>query len=250
MSERGNRTTIEQHYDELLGPIYVWMMGGREAATERSRKTFRELGLEKVESALAVDLGCGAGFQSVPLAELGYEVVGIDGCEQLLADLDAHPGSSSIRTVHGDLLAFRGHVQQPADLIVCMGDTLPHLPSFESVEQLCSDIAAALAPGGRLVLSFRDNATAELEGASRFIPVRSDDNTIMTCFLEFHAKKIRVHDLVYRRASGGWTFDVGVYEKLRLPPEWIVRQLQANGLQIMRHDSTGGMVTIMANRTS
>ncbi|MDN5860708.1 MAG: hypothetical protein L0H84_19065, partial [Pseudonocardia sp.] len=64
-----------------------------------------------------------------------------------------------------------------------MGDTLLHLPSAAAVTDLLAGIARALAPGGTLLLTYRD-LTADLRGTQRFIPVRSDDQQIMLCFLD------------------------------------------------------------------
>ena len=56
-----------------------------------------------------------------------------------------------------------------------MGDVLTHLESHQDVSGLLADAFAALAPGGRLVLTFRDMSEA-LSGLDRFIPVQSDAN--------------------------------------------------------------------------
>lgn len=79
--------TAKEHYDQQLAAIYSWMSGGSEAAIERNRELFRQLEVENVPRGLAIDLGAGTGFQSVPLAELGFSVVALDFSPQLLAEL-------------------------------------------------------------------------------------------------------------------------------------------------------------------
>ena len=86
-----------------------------------------------------------------------------------------------------------------ADLVVCMGDTLTHLPDRSVVETLVQDAASALGNEGVFIASFRDYASVELQGASRFIPVRSDARRILTAFLEYEGEIVRVHDLLYER---------------------------------------------------
>lgn len=82
-----------------------------------------------------------------------------------------------------------------------MGDTLTHLPSKDDVAALLRDVAQSLAPGGQLVLSYRD-LTRPLTGTDRFLPVRSTDDRIMTCFLEYaDADTVMVHDLIHTRAG-------------------------------------------------
>ena len=63
-----------------------------------------------------------------------------------------------------------------------MGDTLTHLPQLSSVEQLFSLAAESLGPKGKFIATFRDY-TSPLAGNGRFIPVKSDSDRILTCFL-------------------------------------------------------------------
>ncbi len=65
-----------------------------------------------------------------------------------------------------------------------MGDTLTHLPTTAAVDELLHLAATNLAPGGSLALTFRDYVGNELEDAQRFIPVRSDSERELMCFLE------------------------------------------------------------------
>ena len=195
---------------------------------------------------LAVDLGCGSGFQSIPLAEFGYRVLAVDNCPSLLAELSSHCRSLPIQPTEADLIKFRSRLSEPAELIVCLGDTLTHLPSLEAVATLIRDIAAALAPDGRCLLGFRDYVSRELVGEQRFIPVRSDDTRILTCFLEYHPDQVLVHDLLHERTAAGWTQRVSSYRKLRLDPAWVAERLRYTGLSIENQTVEAGMVCLLA----
>lgn len=59
------------------------------------------------------------------------------------------------------------------EVVVCMRDTVLHLPDPEAVVVLIDRVVSSLAPGGRFVLTYRD-LTQPLLGIDRFIPVRSD----------------------------------------------------------------------------
>jgi 2-polyprenyl-3-methyl-5-hydroxy-6-metoxy-1,4-benzoquinol methylase len=119
--------TAKEHYEQQLAAIYSWMSGGADAAIERNREHFRRLEVDSVPRGLAVDLGAGVGFQSVPLAGLGFAIVALDFSPQLLAELRKHAKGLPVRTVQDDLLNFDRHIDEQAQLIVCMGDTLTHL---------------------------------------------------------------------------------------------------------------------------
>src|SRR5271165_4025347 len=139
-------TTVAEHYAQHLAPVYLWMAGGFEAAVARGATELDALGLSN--GTIAVDLGAGFGMHAIPLARCGYSVLAVDLSEILLEHLREHAGASPrslpIRAVQDDLLAFPSHLETEADLILCMGDTLTHLPDQESVRQLFKLAAAAL----------------------------------------------------------------------------------------------------------
>jgi SAM-dependent methyltransferase len=221
------------------------MAGGWNAAVERNHAMLDTLGLETWPRGVAVDLGCGSGFQTIPLAEAGFEVVAIDLCEPLLAELRDHSGSRLICTVQDDLLSFANHLNGEAALIVCMGDTLTHLASIETVAALIREAAARLSNGGRLVLGFRDLATHELKGAQRFIPVRSEPDRIFTCFLDYRADHVEVNDLVHTRDGEHWRLATSAYRKLRLTSALVGAIITDAGLTLEHASTEQGAVRLV-----
>ena len=215
-------------------------------AGRRTRKQFQTLGLGG--GAGAVDLGRGNGLQSIASAELGYAVLALDTSASLLAELRERAGALPIRCVQDDLCVFPAYLDGPAQVIVCMGDTLTHLPTRASVDQLLTDVAEHLAPAGVLVLSFRDYVSSELAGTTRFIPVRSDDHRILTCFLEYGPDTVEVHDLVHERDAHAWRMAVSRYRNLRLSPHAIAMRLDAVGLTVRFFTTERGLATLVASR--
>ena len=124
---------VEQHYDQVLSDVYSWMYGGYDAALARYTEFFSSRGIAPKGSGRAVDLGAGCGFQSIPLARLGFAVTAIDIDRKLLDELSEHAGDADIAVMHGDLRAFEQHVHGPVELAVCMVDTLVHLESKADV---------------------------------------------------------------------------------------------------------------------
>jgi SAM-dependent methyltransferase len=242
--------TVQTHYNVLLGPVYTWMAGGLEAATARNRQLLTSLGLDSWPRGLAVDLGCGSGFQSIPLAEAGYRVMGLDLCASLLVELGDRTGALPIRTVHDDLLQFPRHLDAPPHLIVCMGDTLTHLPSRESVARLIQLARQHLVPGGRLVLGFRDLASHELKDLQRFIPVRHERDRIFTCFLDYQPDKVVVHDLLHTREGSAWKFTASAYPKLRLSCTQVALLLTDAGFSLEHSSIEKGLVHLVAQSPS
>ncbi|MGL5065456.1 MAG: class I SAM-dependent methyltransferase [Microcoleus sp.] len=240
----------KEHYDRHLGAIYSWMVGDENAAQERNRNLFHSLAIDSAPKGLAIDLGCGTGLQSIPLAEFGYSVIAIDACDLLLSHLRDRVNNLPIQIIHDDLLNFTKYITDPVELVTCMGDTLTHLDSLDAVRNLILDISRQLVEGGMLVLSFRDYFSVELRGHQRFIPVRSDDTKILTCFLEYHQNFVEVHDLLYYKQETQWEFTASSYKKLRLNKNWLSEQIEELGLTIVRDAFEAGMAIVVASKIS
>ena len=238
-------SSVEAHYDQLLGPVYTWMAGGWDAALARNRQLLGSLGLAAWLRGTAVDLGCGSGFQTIPLAEAGFDVVALDLNDALLSELRGHAAGHLVRIVCVDLLNFAAHLAGEAALIVCMGDTLTHLPSIEAVAALVWTAASRLQCGGRLVLGFRDLASHELTGPARFLPVRSEADRIFTCFLDYRADYVEVNDLLHQRENGQWRFSASTYRKLRLSAASVGALLTDAGLTLELAATEQGAVRIV-----
>lgn len=241
---------VKAHYDQLLGSVYSWILGDFETARENNARLFETLGIERQSSGTAVDLGSGPGCQALPLADLGFDVTAIDFCAELLDELRTHAGGDRVTTVLDDILNFRSHLDRAPELIVCMGDTLVHLPDRTSASQLLRNAAAALAENGSLVISLRDYDAPGPEGPDRFIPIRSSEDRIFTCFLEYEIDVVRVHDILQRRVNGEWQLSISDYQKLRLGIDWVAEILVSEGLGIARRMEANGMLVLHARKST
>lgn len=239
--------SVADHYDALLAEHYTWMSGDFAEKVSEQRALLSSLGLPRSGSRRALDLGSGPGFQSIALAELGYEVTALDTSRMLLAELADRKGSLPIAAVEADIAAGLPMIEPGVEIALCMGDTLPHLSSKDDVLRLFTEVHRLLAPGGRFVLGFRD-LTAELRGTDRFIPVRSDSHRIMTCFLEYEPETVIVHDLIHVRDGEDWVLRKSSYRKLRLAPDWVAARLTACGFAVQRAEPIGRMSVIVADR--
>lgn len=240
--------SVEEHYKKLLAPYYSWIHGGAEQQLSVYRVFFGRHAVHPPEDCgVAVDLGAGPGFQSIPLAELGYQVIAIDISRELLNELRQKAGGLSITVIQDDLLRFARHSPPRVELIVCMGDTLTHLQTLQDVRRLIIAAKKRLTLRGRLFLGFRDMSIA-VKDLERFIAVRSDSERIFTCFLEYEKRHVRVHDLVYERSGDQWSLHKSFFRKLRISTEWLQGQIEKAGLGIENLDIHNGITTIIARK--
>ena len=238
-------TTVREHYDGLLAEHYSRMFGDFEVKAAEQRALLERLGVTAASpGALAVDLGCGSGFQSVALARLGYRVLAVDFSRHLLDELTARTRGLAVEAVAGDIRDVARLAPQGVALAVCMGDTLSHLEREADLERVFQGVASRLVLGGRLVLSFRD-LSGELRDLDRVIPVGAWNDLVMTCFLEYEDASVKVHDLVWVRQADGWRLRKGMYRKLRLAPARVAERMIAAGFAVERHDAPGGLVALV-----
>ena len=239
--------SVKEHYDNLLAPCYTWMCGGSKLKLDLNRTFFRDHDIRPAHSAIAVDLGAGSGFQTIPLAEAGFRVIAIDVNRELLTELTDSAGKLPIRTIQDDLLNFGKYVSEGIEIIVCMGDTLTHLKNRTEIEQLIQSVFRTLEKEGHIILNFRD-MTAELIQLDRFIPVRSDSKRIFTCFLEYEKNHVKVHDLIYERSGDQWKMRKSFFRKLRISSQWVKNCLQKTGFTTVKFEIDNGMTTIIAQK--
>lgn len=96
----------------------------------------------------ALDLGCATGALVGLLAGINWNAEGVDLSPELIAlARKQNPGIFHL----DDMLAFLESSEKIYDLIVCIGNTLPHLPK-ENLKHFVALTAEHLNPGGKLIL--------------------------------------------------------------------------------------------------
>lgn len=241
-----NRT--KQHYDSHLGNIYPWMTGDFEENVKTFQDYFASKNITPKSNKKALDLGSGHGIQSIALSSLGFNVTAVDFNTQLLDALKQN-SKGKVEVIEGDIMDFDLTGDLKPELIVCMGDTLTHLADKNELSNLIKHCYNILQDGGKIVLSFRD-LTKELEGTIRFIPVKSSEDKILTCFLEYHEDHTEVYDILHEKINGFWEMKVSSYPKLRITADEICGLLFTNELRLLKAEQLGRMEYIIAEKST
>ena len=106
-----------------------------------------------------LDTACGTGMHAIALAGAGHHVSAADLFPQMIekAELNATAAGVKVRFKAaglGDLsTAFAG---EQFDLVLCLGNSLPHLLSEHELVDALLDFAAVLRPGGMLLIQNRN----------------------------------------------------------------------------------------------
>ncbi|HEX6933774.1 MAG TPA: class I SAM-dependent methyltransferase [Streptosporangiaceae bacterium] len=132
--------------------FYDLIMGDRSRDIARVREYITRL---HPTARSVLELGCGTGAMLAGLSR-AYEVTGVDRSPQMLAV--AARTVPAARLVEADITRFS--LGTTFDVVICVFDTVNHLPSLADWRALFGRVHEHLAPGGLLV--FDVNTTGRL----------------------------------------------------------------------------------------
>jgi MPBQ/MSBQ methyltransferase len=141
---------MARSYDDLE-PWYVHLYA-RLAALVRAALGPRE----GRAAGRALDVGCGTGFATALLLDLGYTTHGLDLSPALLAVARARLPRA--RLVEGDARRLP-YAAAAFDAVVCCGSTLSFVPDARAA---LAEIARVLVPGGRVLVEVEQKWTLDL----------------------------------------------------------------------------------------
>lgn len=132
---------------------------------ERAAKHFGLSGVRPLSGLKAIDLGCGGGLVTLPLARLGAEVIGIDGSADAVgaARLQAQQVGLTARFEVGTAEQRAERHAESADLITAL-EIVEHVADVTAFLQAAS---ALLKPNGLLIVS-TINRTARARALALF----------------------------------------------------------------------------------
>ncbi|WP_299249043.1 class I SAM-dependent methyltransferase [uncultured Aquimarina sp.] len=239
--------TVKEHYDKHLADFYSWMVGNFDKEKESFKNFCIHQEIKPNKTGVAIDLGAGNGIQSIALGEIGYKVKAVDFNDKLLQELKDKTDELAIELIKGDIRDVRTIFNSLVDLIICCGDTISHLETFEQLDMLIQDCFNLLDDNGYLILTFRDYSF-ELIDTQRFIPVKSDENRILTCVIDYFDDKISVTDLLYEKQDGIWVQKISSYDKLRIRTEYVIDKAEKIGFTIIKNENKNGMIHLILRK--
>lgn len=104
----------------------------------------------------ALDIGCGAGLQTEPLARMGFATTGIDAAPENIAAAGDHAAGSGLAiTYRATSVEELAATEAKFDLITCL-EVVEHVANRDV---FFTSLAALLAPGGLAILSTPNRTT-------------------------------------------------------------------------------------------
>lgn len=174
-----------------------------------------------------LDIGCGTGNVTLPLAEMGYSLTGLDMSAEMLAaaEAKAREKNLNIKWVQQDMTMMDlGGLKY--DLVISMTDSLNYLEDSKSMEQVFSQVKEILNPGGWFIFDlnsyykisqvFGDNTFTLQDEDIAYIWENNYDPESGTCIMDL-TFFVREADGRYRRFQEQHSetgYDVEVIEQL------------------------------------
>ena len=97
-----------------------------------------------------LELGCGTGRLTIPFAQEGIDMVGLDVMPQMLAQARAKAEELPIRWVEADVRTFQ--LEQQFDLIFTTGFVFHHLLNRADQEAMLTRVREHLSPKGQFIV--------------------------------------------------------------------------------------------------
>ena len=151
-----------------------------------------------------LDLACGTGTMTALLTERGYELIGVDGSEDML--LEAREKAQTLTGVPPLFL----HQSMPeldlygtVEAAICCLDSLNYLTSPADVQRTFQRLHLFIAPGG--VLVFDVNTAAKLAALDGQVFLDETEDTYCVWRTEYSRGLCTYYmDIFQRRSDGAW----------------------------------------------
>lgn len=174
---------------------------------------FLESQLKKARVKRVLDAACGTGMHAIALAKLGFEAAGADVSHGMIERARSNAQASGLKIQFaeagfGELRRIFG--AQVFEAVICLGNSLPHLLTPESLSATLVDFADCLKPGG-LVLFQNRNFDAVMQKRERWMePQSAKEGQTEWLFLRFYDFDadglLTFHVVILRRdGAGAWS---------------------------------------------
>lgn len=191
-----------------------------------------------------VDLGCGTGSITIPLAEMGYIVTGIDLSEDMLAvaqdkleqvsKFSPQLRNAQVRLVQQDMTKWE--MPQQVDSVISFCDCINYLLTESAVVQTFEATYSALRSGGSFIFDVHHPNTFVTYDEGQ--PYVYDDNAISyiwTCDYEENLRKIEHNLSIFVQEGGEDSSHYRRFEEVHVQRaysiDWMMQSLYACGFK-------------------
>ena len=205
----------------------------------------KELKNALIQDGLLLDLGCGTGTLTRMLADEGYDMIGVDGSEEMLMEAREKTDGTDILYLCQDMRAFELYGTVRAVVSTC--DTMNYLLTRSDFIQTLRLVNNYLDPGGLFIFDLNTlYKFREVMGNTTIAESGEDASFIWDNFFDEETGR-NEYDLTLfiRREDGLFERQIEVHEEQGYTTEEVMGFLAAGGMEFVRvfDADTGGEPT-------
>ena len=216
-----------------LAPFYARLNADvdYEAIAARLDAIFRTHFERRVDSVL--DLGCGSGNITIPLLKRGYDMIGVDISEEMLAQAREKDKEGRVLWLKQDMRALE--LYGTVEAVVSTLDCINHLTRTSDVRACFSLVHNYLVPGGLFVFDVNSRRKfEEVYGSRAYI---LEEEGVLCAWQNFYSAKTHICrfdlSLFFENADGLYErFDTVSRERM-YPIKTLSRLLKESGFFVL-----------------
>ena len=195
-----------------------------------------------ISGGLVLDLGCGTGTMTELLAEAGYDMIGLDNSEEMLAEAMEKRVESGhdILYLMQDMQDFELYGTVRAVVSVC--DSLNYITEEEELERVFSLVNNYLDPEGIFLFDMNTIYKYQTMIGGRTVTTRKQESTPMSWLFSFQErtastrkqrKSITREPIPWRRRKSFWRKQDWNLSQFMMPIQWSRQKRTAADLLLL-----------------
>ena len=213
-------------YDELTWDV------GYEKRADFLEKLFRR---SRIPVHTVLDLACGTGSMTWLLAGRGYELIAVDGSQEMLAAAREKSAPAEVPPLFLHQSMPRLDLYGTVDAAICCLDSLNYLTDPRDVQRTLRRLHLFIAPGGPLVFDVHAVSKMEKLGGEVLLDEREDVFCLWRTRYRKHVRMLDYEvDLFRLRPDGAWERDFEEHHQRAYTVEELTAWLEEAGFTAIR----------------
>jgi len=196
-----------------------------------------------------LDAGCASGELSITLSKNGYDVTGIDIDNSMIETAESKSGNNKIKFIAGSISKISSLAAgNNFDMILCWGNTLPHLENEDEIKKFISGSYSLLNQRGVISVQLM-NYEKIINDTIKNLPVKETTEFIFKREYEFLENGyIKFITEIYIKNSGKTIKDFSLHYPLKQPD--LIKLLTETGFSGIKNYSDFNFSEFSGNEIS
>ena len=218
-------------YDALAGSYDSLMVDG--SYLKRADFLQRLFKKSRIPVETVLDLACGTGTMTWILTGRGYELIGVDASEEMLAAAMEKTGCvEGVQPIFLHQSMPKLDLYGTVDAAICCLDSLNYLTDPKDVRRTFERLRLFIAPGGLLV--FDINTVEKLEALDGQVFLDETEDTYCVWRTEYNRRLCTYYMDIFQRSGSKWNRSAEVHRERAYTTEELTQWLNEAGFTDVR----------------